>query len=422
MEPIRSIKGTQDLLPQSSYRWQFAENKIKAISETYGYREIRTPVFESTQLFKRGIGELTDVVSKEMYTFEDRGGTSLTLRPEMTASVMRAWIQNNLGQEGGVQKMYYIGSMFRAENVQKGRLRQFHQWGIELVGSPAPVADAEVIMLMMRTLESFGLKSLRLKINSVGDENCRPVYKEILKAYLRPHFDQLCKTCQGRFESNPMRILDCKNETCKTLIRQAPVITDHLNDDCKTHFESVKNLLTAAGIAFEIDPFLVRGLDYYTKTAFEVVSDDLGSQNAVGGGGRYDLLVEQLGGKPTPSVGFAIGIERLLIILEERKLLEDVKPKTPVLFVAAFGQPHLEAMIPVVEKLRGLGIQTEIELLGRSIKAQMREADRLGATYVVVVGDNEMAQKSVSLKNMKTGDQKQLSFDQLVEFLSGSHE
>ncbi len=416
MEPIKNIKGTQDLLPQQAWKWHYIESVIRKMSETAGYREIRTPIFESTQLFKRGIGELTDVVSKEMYTFTDRGNTSLTLRPEMTASVMRSWIQNSLGQEGGVQKLYYAGPMFRAENVQKGRLRQFHQWGIELVGSPAAAADAEVILLMIRTLESFGLTNLKLKLNSVGDENCRPVYREILKDYFRPRLAELCPVCQGRFDSNPMRILDCKNETCKSVSAEAPKITDHLNEACQTHFDLVKTFLTKANIPFEIDPFLVRGLDYYTKTAFEVISTDLGSQNAVGGGGRYDLLIEQLGGKPTPSVGFAIGIERLLILLEDRNLFKDLSPKGPDLFVATFSESHQTAIFPVVQNLRIAGIRTEMELIGRSIKAQMREADRLKAAYVLVVGDQELETQTVTLKKMADGSQTPVNLSELTDF------
>lgn len=416
MEIIRSIKGTQDTLSPEINEWEFVEQRIKDFSNRFGFHEIRTPIFENTNLFKRSIGELTDVVSKEMYTFEDRGGTSLTLRPEMTASVMRSYIQQNLGMDGGVQKLFYIGAMFRAENVQKGRLRQFHQWGVELIGSPSPLADVEVISLMIQLLKSFGIENLGLKINSVGDENCRPIYKQILIEYLKPQTENLCKTCQGRLEQNPMRVLDCKNDSCKLIIKHAPKLIDHLNEACSIHFEMVKSGLNALQIPFEIDPFLVRGLDYYTKTAFEVVSTDLGSQNAVGGGGRYDLLIEQLGGKSTPSVGFAIGLERLLIILKEKNLLTHILPSGPDLFIGCFKEQDMVDIYPIIYDLRQNGISVEFELLGRSVKAQMREANRLKALYSTVLGDNEINSKVLNLKRMSDGEQYSVPFSGIVSF------
>lgn len=415
MEIIRTIKGTNDLLPGDSYRWQFSEGLIRQHSMRFGFREIRTPIFESTSLFSRGIGELTDIVSKEMYTFTDRGNHSLTLRPEMTASVMRSFIQHRLDQDGGVQKLFYIGPMFRAENVQKGRLRQFHQWGVECVGAEGPAADAEVIVLMIRTLASFGLTNLTLRINSVGDEQCRPVYRDALRAFFSPVKDQLCQTCQSRLESNPMRILDCKSQVCQSLAKNAPSILDYLNDECREHFQTLQSLLTAQGISFTIDDRLVRGLDYYTKTAFEVTSNDLGSQNAVGGGGRYDLLVAQLGGKPTPSVGFAIGLERLFIILEELKLNPGWESPVPDLYVALLDAEARLSAAPLIDSLRTAGLSVDYDLMNRSLKAQLREADRLGSRFVVVIGSQELSTGQFRLKNMKTGTEKVVSSGEWTE-------
>lgn len=417
MEKIKSIKGTHDLLPAESYQWQFVENAIRTVCARYGYREIRTPIFENTALFKRGIGELTDVVSKEMYTFTDQGGNSLTLRPEMTASVMRSYLQHNLGMEGGVQKLYYIGPMFRAENVQKGRLRQFHQWGIESVGASSPLADVEVILVLMDTFQLLGIKNLGLKINSVGDENCRPQYKVALQDFLRPKLNNLCQTCQTRFDKNVLRILDCKNPSCKTIVSTAPKITDYLDETCKTHYQTILSTLKKLGIPYEEDPFLVRGLDYYTKTTFEIVSTDLGSQNAVGGAGRYDLLLEQLGGTKTPAVGFAVGIERLLIIMQEQNVLDTIPVSHPDLFIGAFSESHLISMLPLIRNLRQGGFSIEHELLGRSIKAQMREADRLKAKFSIIIGDNELASQTVKIKNMQNSNQTEITFDQLLHFL-----
>ncbi|NUQ81148.1 MAG: histidine--tRNA ligase [Bacteroidetes bacterium] len=415
MEIIRTIKGTNDLLPGESFRWQFAEALIRSQSSRFGFREIRTPIFESTALFSRGIGELTDIVSKEMYTFPDRGGNSLTLRPEMTASVMRSFIQHRLDQDGGVQKLFYIGPMFRAENVQKGRLRQFHQWGVECVSAEGPAADAEVIALMIRTLAAFGLTNLTLRINSVGDEQCRPVYREALRTFFTPVKDQLCPTCQGRLENNPMRILDCKSQVCQTLAKGAPSILDYLNEDCRTHFETLQSLLNALNIAYVIDDRLVRGLDYYTKTAFEVTSNDLGSQNAVGGGGRYDLLVSQLGGKPTPSVGFAIGLERLFIILEELKLNPGWVAPVPDLYIALLDREARMAAASVIDTLRTEGLSVEYDLMNRSLKAQLREADRLGSRFVVVIGSQELSSGQFRLKNMQTGTEQVLPVQEWVQ-------
>lgn len=416
MEKIKSIKGTHDLLPSESFQWNYIENAIKSVCARYGYKEIRTPIFENTALFKRGIGELTDVVSKEMYTFSDQGGNSLTLRPEMTASVMRSYIQHNLGMEGGVQKLFYIGPMFRAENVQKGRLRQFHQWGIESVGASSPLADVEVIMVLMDVFDLLGIKNLGLKINSVGDENCRPQYKIALQDYLRPHLTTLCQTCQTRFEKNVLRILDCKNAHCHSIVLSAPKITNFLDDVCRTHYQTVIQTLTKLDIPFEKDPFLVRGLDYYTKTTFEIVSTDLGSQNAVGGAGRYDLLLEQLGGTKTPAVGFAVGIERLMIIMEEQKLLDSIPVVRPDLFIGTFSDEHIIQLLPIIRELRKAGLVVENELLGRSIKAQMREADRLKAKYSMIIGDNEITSKSAKVKNMADGSQSEVKFDHLIDF------
>ncbi len=411
---FKSIKGTKDILPQESHRWQSVGQTIRSVMHTFNYQEIRTPVFEETSLFARSIGELTDIVSKEMYTFLERSGDSLTLKPEMTAPVIRAYIQHNLGESSPLTKVFYISPMFRQERPQAGRLRQFHQFGAEAIGGANPVIDAETIALSVEIYRKLGIRNIVLKINSVGCENCRPKYKDILKQYLRSKVNQLSPESQRRFEQNPLRILDSKDENDKQLTSDAPLMKEHLCDECKLHFEQLQNTLTSLHIDFEIDGRIVRGLDYYTKTTFEIVSNDLGSQDALAGGGRYDLLVEELGGKKTPSVGFAAGIERVLMVMEKQNVLPDSAMHPQVYLVAADD----EGRTWVVEQafaLRREGISCDFDLLGRSLKAQMREADRQLAEFVLIAGGNELQQKLVNLKNMKNGEQQSISTENVAQ-------
>ncbi len=383
----------------------------------FNYREIRTPVFEYTDLFTRGIGEATDVVGKEMYTFTDKGGESVTLRPEMTASVMRAYIQHNLGAQQGVNKLYYIGPMFRQERPQKGRLRQFHQFGCESLGSSAPEADVETMLAALTVYRELGLHDLNFIINSVGCPVCRPAYREALVGFLSPVRENLSPESRKRLESNPMRILDSKNETDISLTAGAPMICDHLCGDCGAHFRKVRSLLDALRIDYRVDGRLVRGLDYYTKTAYEIQSSQLGSQNALGGGGRYDLLCADLGGKDTPAVGFAAGMERLLIVMETLKL--PVPPaEPPAVYLIALGEKAMAAMHVRMHELRVKGISCDMDFLNRSLKAQMREANRTGAPTVVIAGDQELEQNVCVVKNMGSGEQVTVSPERLAEHLS----
>jgi histidyl-tRNA synthetase len=395
---LKSIKGTKDLLPSESSRWQYVEQVVRDVFHRYNYKEIRTPMFEQTSLFSRSIGELTDIVGKEMYTFTDRSGDSLTLRPEGTASVIRSYIQNSLGEAQPLVKVYYIAPMFRQERPQAGRLRQFHQFGAEAIGSPTPETDAEIIAMAAEIYRQFGITNFLMKINSVGDEECRPRYKELLRAELMKIADKLSIDSQKRIEQNPMRVLDSKDETDIALTQDLPRITDHLNEECAAHFDRVKELLTLMEIPFVVDPRLVRGLDYYTKTAFELTSDDLGSQSALAGGGRYDLLTKELGGKQTPAVGFAAGIERLMMVLEKNNVTAPVL--RPMLFIAAADNESRAWSVQKTMELRSRGVAVETDFLNRSVKAQMREADRQLVQHVVVVGAHELATGKAMLKNL----------------------
>jgi histidyl-tRNA synthetase len=412
---LKSIKGTKDLLPSETSRWQYVEQVVRDVFHRYNYKEIRTPVFEQTSLFSRSIGELTDIVGKEMYTFIDRSGDSVTLRPEGTASVIRAYIQNNLGEAQPLVKVYYIAPMFRQERPQAGRLRQFHQFGAEAIGSPTAETDAEVISMAAEIYRQFGISKFLLKINSVGDEECRPRYKEVLRTELLKIADKLSPESRNRIEQNPMRVLDSKDETDIALTQNMPRITDHLNEECAAHFERVKELLTLMRIPFVVDPRLVRGLDYYTKTAFELTSDELGSQSALVGGGRYDLLTKELGGKHTPAVGFAAGIERLMMILEKNNFT--VPPVRPVLFIAAADDQARSWTMQKAMELRARGIAVETDLLNRSLKAQMREADRQLARNVVVVGAHELAAGNATLKNLDDHTTREVELTLLAEAL-----
>lgn len=412
----RSIKGTKDILPSETPLWQFVEQTIREVFHQFNYKEIRTPIFETTSLFARSIGELTDIVGKEMYTFQDRSGDSITLRPEGTASALRAYIQNNLGEALPLSKVYYIGPMFRQERPQAGRLRQFHQFGAEAIGSPTAETDVEIIAMTIEIYKRLGITNYSLQINSVGDEECRPKYKEILKAELLKIADKLSGESQKRVEQNPMRVLDSKDENDKALTAGMPLITDHLNEECAKHFDRVKQLLTVYGIPFTVNGRLVRGLDYYTKTAFEITSTELGSQDALAGGGRYDLLVKELGGKQTPGVGFAAGMERLMMILEKKGFQP---PKQhPKIFIAAADEQSREWVLKTTMELRANGIASECDLLSRSLKSQMKEADRQQAQFSLVVGNMELESGKALLKNLTDHSQQQIQLSEIVTILN----
>jgi histidyl-tRNA synthetase len=400
-------RGTQDILPDRTGRWQAVEARARDVSERYGYREIRTPIFEATELFQRGVGETTDIVAKEMYTFADRKGRSLTLRPEGTAGVMRALVENGLLQPGRVHRLWYLGPMFRYDRPQAGRYRQFHQWGAECVGSASPAADVEIILLLVDFFASLGLGSLAVRLNSVGHAGCRPAYQERLRQYLAPHLETMCADCRVRFEKNPLRVLDCKVPHDVEIARGIPSILDSLCDDCRTHFDAVQAGLAAQGVAFELDPKLVRGLDYYTRTAFEVHDPNRGAQSALGGGGRYDGLVEDVGGPSTPGVGFSVGIERVLIALEEQGTLPD--ETAPLVAVARLGGAAVDAAAATLvrELRRTFRVVADFES-EKGLGAQLKSADRAGAAVAVIVGEDELAANEVTLKDLKTGAQERV--------------
>ena len=407
--PIRSVKGTQDILPDQSSRWQDLELTIQKIMDRYGYKEIRTPAFENTEVFLRGVGQETDIVSKEMYSWTDQGGNNLTLKPELTAPVVRSFIQHNLGQINSINKLYYIDSLFRRERPQKGRYREFHQFGVEVFGSEYPEVDVEVIALAMYVFNNMGLENLTLNLNSIGSPECRKNYRDAIKDFLEPHFDDLSKTSQDRYNNNPLRILDSKSPDEKELLKGAPDISDYWTSDDKSHFDEVCNLLKKIEIDYQLSPNLVRGLDYYTRTTFEITSNELGAQNAICGGGRYDELVEQLGGKPTPGVGFATGIERLLLASPNEN-----KPEKIQIYIVGLGDSVRATLITLAENLRKNNFKTSFDYLRRSMKAQMREANKLGARYAIILGEDELKDKSVIIKDLSTSDQEKIALD-LVE-------
>lgn len=409
-----SPKGTEDLLPQDSYKWQYLEKKFKETADLYNFKEIRVPTFEHTELFERGVGDTTDVVEKQMYTFNDKGGRSVTLRPEGTASVVRSFLQNSLYALPMPMKMFYNIACFRYENKQKGRLREFHQFGVEAFGAANATMDAEVLSLALTFLDSVGLKDLSVNINSIGCPECRKAYSDALKEYLQPHYDELCDTCKNRYARNPLRILDCKSEICQDKVKNAPSLLDYICDDCREHFEQFKACLDGMGVNYTIDPGIVRGLDYYTKTVFEIISGEF----TVCGGGRYDGLVEELGGKPTPAIGFGLGIERLLLRLEANGT-EIPKPENVKLYIAPLGEKAVTAAQKIVFDLRRCGISADTDHLGRALRASMKYADKLGANYTVVLGDNEIETGDINVKNMATGEQSAVKIDNLAEFLKG---
>ena len=403
---VQKLKGTRDILPKESEVWQYIESKAKEIFENYGYKEIRVPVIENLELFQRGVGEATDVVQKEMYCFEDRGGRKVALRPEGTAGVVRAYIENGLSSEPSPLKLWYHMPMYRYENVQKGRQREFNQLGAELFGTESYMADVETIEMVEQLFQSLNIKDIELNINSIGCTECRKKYIEALKEYIRPNLESYCETCKTRFEKNPMRILDCKEEKCKELNKNAPKILDYLCEECKMHFENVKNMLDKLEIEYKIDPNIVRGLDYYTKTVFEFVSKLDGL--TVLGGGRYDGLVEELGGAKTPAIGFASGMERLIDVFKNNN--PDLKlEKNMYIFVAYIGEEANIYATKLVKNLRQQGIYAEKDIMGRSIKAQFKYADKKKANYVITIGDNEIETKTATIKNLQTGEEKQIS-------------
>lgn len=407
-------RGTKDILPDTVGDWNYVEGKIRELCRRFGYSEIRTPIFEHTELFQRGIGEGTDVVDKEMYTFTDRGERSITLRPENTASAVRAYLQNKLYAQSNLVKLFYIGSMFRYDRPQAGRMREFHQFGVEALGEANPAVDAEVILLAMNLLEGLGLKDLELSINSVGCPKCRSKYRTMLQDFFRDKLEDLCEDCRSRFERSPLRILDCKKDSDKPYMADAPKITDCLCEECAGHFAKLKELLTSAGVSFTHDPRLVRGLDYYTKTAFEIKYPPLGAQSAVAGGGRYDGLIEEMGGNPTPAVGFATGLERLLLALESQSLLPE-KNRSVDAYVVALGETAQAEGFKLLNSLRQQGLSAAMDFAGRSMKAQMKQANKLGAKYSVILGEDEIAEGVVMLRSMEDSSQAKVPMNQVAE-------
>ncbi len=400
---IKKPRGTEDILPEECAIWRKIEQNARDICHKYGYKEIRTPVFEETALFSRGVGDTTDVVQKEMYTFEDKGGRSITLRPEGTASLARSYIENSLYAAPQPTKLYYLISCYRYEKPQSGRLREFHQFGIECYGAEDPAVDCEAIALALDFFNSIGITGLELSINSIGCEKCKPNYNKNLKEYFLKYEDKLCETCRDRLQNNPMRIFDCKSPICQKIAQEAPKILDYLCDDCKDHFEHFKEYLDVLGIKYKVDPNIVRGLDYYTRTVFEIISKDLGVQSALCGGGRYNGLIEELGGKPAPGIGFAIGIERLLMIVKKQGI-KISEAEAPDIFVVTIGDNAQTETQKLVYKLRCLGIYAERDLCFRSVKAQMKYANKIGAKFCLVMGDDEINSGQGNVKNMKTGD------------------
>lgn len=407
----KAPKGTKDILPEESYRWQYLETTMREVVKKYGLLEARTPCIEHTELFLRGVGNTTDIVQKEMYTFTDKGDRSITLKPEGTAGAVRMFVENGLFIEAQPTKMFYLYCpVFRYERPQAGRLREHHQFGVEIFGAPQPSADAEVIALASEIFERIGVHDLTIKLNSIGCPKCRGRYQAALREYLAGRYDELCEDCKSRFETNPLRILDCKVEHCKEIVREAPHTMDYVCDECRSHMNELTRLLDAIGIRYELDPMLVRGLDYYTKTVFEIVSGMPGAQGTLCGGGRYDGLIKELGGPDMPAVGFGLGMERLLLIMEQLGV-EVEKPLRYELMLLGLGEAGREQAFVLCQKLRALGLSADTDHVGRSVKAGMKFADKVDAANVLVIGDNEIAENKAVLKNMKTGEQTETSLD-----------
>jgi len=411
---IKAITGTKDILPDSIQKWVYLENVVHSIMNNYNYKEIRTPIFEETKLFKRGIGEATDIVSKEMYTFLDRSETSITLKPEMTASVVRSLIEHSLDKQQQLNKLYYLAPMFRQERPQAGRFRQFHQFGAEALGSTSPSLDAEIIIMSYQIFQKLGLKNFTLKINSLGIPSSRESYKALLRNYLADKVNELSEDSKSRFETNILRLFDSKDERDQRIMEDAPLLLDHLDDESREHFDNVKELLTKANIPFEIDPKLVRGLDYYTHTTFEIVSGSVGAQSALCGGGRYDLLVKEIGERDVPGVGFAAGIERILLACENEGVLPEKENKIDFYIVRLDKELNKE-VFEIATNLRAKNYTVEIDYTQRSVKAQMREANRLGADKVLMVGGEEFERGKAALKNMNTSEQTEVEISEFIK-------
>lgn len=409
-------KGTNDILPGEIEKWQYIEAIIRELCREYGYSEIRTPIFEHTELFLRGVGETTDVVEKEMYTFEDKGKRSISLRPEGTACAVRAYVEHKIYAQPQPTKIYYLGPMFRYANVQAGRYRQFHQFGVEVLGSRDPAVDAEVITMAMDFYERVGLRDLELCINSVGCPQCRPVHRQRLHDFLESKVGRLCKLCQSRFSRNPMRILDCKEETCRELSMGAPTTTDCLCGECGSHFAKVKKHLDDVGINYTVDTRLVRGLDYYTNTAFEIMASDIGAQSSIGGGGRYNGLVEDIGGPPTPGIGYALGLERIIATME-RQGLEFPGERRFDLFISTLGEAARDEAFKLLYRLRRSGLAAEMDFMGRSLKAQMKYAGKFNTAYAIILGDEELARGVAVVRNMAVGEQQEIPLEGIIEYL-----
>jgi len=411
---IQRPRGTADILPDEARRWHFLERTARRVAALYGYGEVRTPIFESTDLFVKSEGESTDIVSKQMYTFKDRAGRSLTLRPEMTPNVIRAYLENSLNQKDKFIKLYYVGPIFRYEKPQAGRCRQHHQFGVEAIGSAAPALDAEIVEMIMHLYGELGLTGLKAIVNSVGCRKCRPDYTTVLRSYLELRLKALCPDCHRRAEINPLRVFDCTQPLCSATIARAPRVSDNLCDGCREHFHTFCALLEESGIEYTVKPELVRGLDYYTRTAFEIISEDLGAQDAVGGGGRYDDLIESLGGPPTPAIGFGTGLERILMVMEGRGVAVADEGALSV-YLVAWEKEGMGAGRKILRSLRMRGVAAEMDHRMSSLKSQLRRADRLGVPFVLLLGKDERARGTATLRNMKTGEEREVALDSAAE-------
>ena len=414
---INIPKGTKDVLPAESYKWQYVESVARETAKLFNIKELRTPTFEHTELFQRGVGDTTDIVTKEMYTFRDKGDRSITLKPEGTAGAARSFIENGMANGVLPAKMYYITPAFRYERPQAGRLREFHQFGVEIFGSKSAQTDAEAVVMADTLLKKLGLQ-VKLCINSIGCPTCRAAYNKALKEFFAPHLENLCYDCKTRFEKNPLRLLDCKEENCKKINAAAPTILEYLCEDCSAHFESFKTCLDLAGVSYEIDPRIVRGLDYYTRSVFEFISTSIGAQGTVCAGGRYDGLIEDIGGSPMPAVGFAAGIERLLIVMEQTGV-EIPAPAVPTVYLAGMDEACRNKAFEIAVALRKEGIFAEIDHMDRSIKAQFKYADKIGAKYVAVIGGNELAEGKANVKRMADGTSESVSFEDMRTYFLG---
>ncbi|HYA42495.1 MAG TPA: histidine--tRNA ligase [Syntrophobacteraceae bacterium] len=416
MQSIQAVRGMNDILPDAVGWWRRVENAAREVLESFGYREVRTPLAEKLELFARSIGESTDIVEKEMYAFQDRNGEWIALRPEATASIVRSYIQHGLHSDSALRKLYEIGPMFRHERPQKGRYRQFHQIDAEAFGTDSPMIDAEMMHMLSLLVERIGISGVILHVNTLGCPECRQTYKEILKGFLKEKADLFCPDCVRRRETNPLRVFDCKVEKCQALLDRAPMLIDYVCRDCRAHFDAVKDYLDKLATRYEVNPRIVRGLDYYMRTTFEVISDRLGAQNAIGGGGRYNGLVRDLGGPDVAAIGFAIGVERLIMLLQQER--EQIL-RAPRFFLVGLGEKPLEKAFLLLQQLRGRGLEAEMDYGGRSLKSQMRRADKSGARYVLILGENELVQRQIQVRDMLAGTQELLPLDAIVEGVEG---